>query len=72
MSLNGIDVSWWQRGINLYAVPADFVIVQATENVNYTSPTFHLRPMQHSAQASYLESTTTSVVVMRKVKQITS
>lgn len=40
MALNGIDVSSWQKGINLYAVPADFVIVKATENVNYTSPTF--------------------------------
>lgn len=40
MTLNGIDVSGWQTGINLYAVPADFVIVKATENTNYISPAF--------------------------------
>lgn len=38
MSLNGIDISNWQAGINLDAVPADFVIVKATEGTHYISP----------------------------------
>ena len=37
MALNGIDVSNWQKGINLSVVPADFVIIKATEGTNYTS-----------------------------------
>lgn len=40
MALNGIDVSWYQRGINIAAVPADFVIVKATEGTGYTNPCF--------------------------------
>lgn len=35
MSLNGIDISRYQDGINLSAVPADFVIVKATEGTSY-------------------------------------
>ncbi len=38
MSMNGIDVSNWQNGINLLAVPADFVIMKATEGTGYVSP----------------------------------
>lgn len=38
MTLNGIDISNWQAGINLSAVPADFVIVKATEGTTYVSP----------------------------------
>lgn len=38
-SMNGIDVSNWQRGINLGAVPADFVGVLATDGLRFTSPT---------------------------------
>jgi len=30
MTLQGIDISGWQKGINLAAVPADFVIMKAT------------------------------------------
>lgn len=37
MSMNGIDVSNWQKGINLAAVPADFVIMKATEGTGYVS-----------------------------------
>jgi len=36
--LNGIDVSNWQNGINLAAVPADFVIMKATQGTHYVSP----------------------------------
>lgn len=38
MAMQGIDVSNWQAGINLAAVPCDFVICKATEGVNYVSP----------------------------------
>lgn len=38
MSLNGIDVSNWQAGIDLTCVPCDFVIVKATQGTTYTSP----------------------------------
>ena len=40
MTLNGIDISWYQRGINIAAVPADFVIVKATEGTGYINPCF--------------------------------
>lgn len=33
--MNGIDISSWQRDINLSAVKADFVIVKATEGIGY-------------------------------------
>lgn len=36
--MKGIDVSNWQRGIDLSAVPSDFVIAKATEGVSYISP----------------------------------
>lgn len=38
MTLNGIDISGWQAGINLAAVPLDFAICKATEGTNYVSP----------------------------------
>ena len=38
MALNGIDISNWQAGINLSSVPADFVIIKATEGTTYVSP----------------------------------
>ncbi|WP_158222933.1 glycoside hydrolase family 25 protein [Kocuria sp. WRN011] len=37
---NGIDVSNWQKGIDLSRVPADFVGVLATDGAGFTSPTF--------------------------------
>lgn len=40
MALNGIDISWYQRGINIADIPADFVIVKATEGTGYTNPCF--------------------------------
>ena len=33
--MNGIDISAWQRGIDLNRVPYDFVIVKATEGIGY-------------------------------------
>lgn len=35
MTMNGIDISSWQRDINLSAIKADFVIVKATEGIGY-------------------------------------
>ena len=35
--LNGFDISAWQRGIDTAAVPADFVIVKATEGLDYVN-----------------------------------
>lgn len=35
MSMNGIDVSGWQKGINLSKVPADFVIIKATQGTSF-------------------------------------
>lgn len=41
MGLNGIDISSWQAGIDLYNVDADFVIVKATGGTLYDNPYFH-------------------------------
>lgn len=38
MSMNGIDVSGWQEGIDLSIVPADFVIIKATQGITYVNP----------------------------------
>lgn len=38
MALNGIDVSNYQKDINVSAVPCDFVIAKATEGTGYVSP----------------------------------
>ena len=38
MSLNGIDISSYQKGINLERVPGDFVIIKATQNTGYVNP----------------------------------
>lgn len=35
MTFNGIDISNWQRGIDLSKVPCDFVIAKATEGIGY-------------------------------------
>ncbi len=38
MTLNGIDISSHQTGINLAAVPADFVLVKTTQGTWYVNP----------------------------------
>ena len=38
MSMNGIDISSHQNGINLNAVPCDFVITKATQGTSYVNP----------------------------------
>ena len=40
MTLDGIDISNWQSGIDIKSVPADFVIVKATQGTSYVSPAF--------------------------------
>ena len=35
MTMNGIDISKWQAGLNLSAVPCDFMIAKATEGIGY-------------------------------------
>ena len=52
-TLNGIDISSWQAGIDLSAVPADFVIVKATEATTYVNPDCD-RALQQAAQAGKL------------------
>lgn len=41
MKMNGIDISSWQAGINIEIVPCDFVIVKATQGINYINPDFN-------------------------------
>lgn len=36
--MQGIDISNWQRGIDLERVPCDFVIVKSTEGTSYVDP----------------------------------
>lgn len=38
MTMQGLDVSSWQTGIDVSKVPADFVIAKATEGTNYVNP----------------------------------
>ena len=38
--LNGIDISHWQKGIDLSKINFDFVICKATEGINYLDPCF--------------------------------
>ena len=41
MSMNGIDISSYQKGINLNVVPCDFVIIKATQGTSYINPDFN-------------------------------
>ena len=50
MSMNGIDISSWQKGINLNAVPCDFVIVKATGGTEYINPDYN-RAMNQAISA---------------------
>ena len=38
MSMNGIDISHWNDGINLAVVPCDFVIIKATQGTSFVDP----------------------------------
>ena len=41
MSLNGFDVASYQAGMNVGEVTGDFVLVKATEGIDYTNPEFN-------------------------------
>ena len=51
--MKGIDISSWQTGIDLTAVPADFVIIKATEGTGYVNPDCD-RAYQQAKQADKL------------------
>lgn len=51
--MNGIDISSYQTGIDLTAVPCDFVIVKATQDTAYVNPDFH-RAMKQGLAAGKL------------------
>ena len=36
--MKGIDISSWQAGLDAGKIPADFVIVKATEGTDYVNP----------------------------------
>ena len=38
-TMNGIDISKWQKGLDLSVVPCDFVIMKATEGIGYVDNT---------------------------------
>lgn len=38
--MQGLDISNWQKGIDLSVVPCDFVIIKATQGTSYVSPDF--------------------------------
>lgn len=54
MSMNGIDISNWQKGINLPTVPCDFVIMKATEGTKYVSQDFQRQYEQAKAAGKCL------------------
>ena len=47
--MNGIDISRWQKGIDLAKVPSDFVIVKATQGTSSVSPEFKKQIKQADA-----------------------
>ena len=54
MALNGIDISSWQNGINLAVVPCDFVVIKATEGINYVNPDYERAYRQAKASGKCL------------------
>ena len=52
--MRGIDVSNWQNGIDISAVPGDFVICKATQGTWYTSPDFYRQADQTIDNGKYL------------------
>lgn len=52
--LNGIDISAWQTGINLAAVPADFVIIKVTEGTGYENPDWRRQYQQAKSSGKRL------------------
>lgn len=56
MTLNGIDISSYQSGIDLTVVPCDFVIIKATQGTGYINPDCD-RAYQQAKRAGKLRGT---------------
>ena len=52
--MNGIDISRWQKDIQLSRVPCDFVIVKATQGTGYVSPTYKQQITSAESLGKYL------------------
>ena len=52
--MNGIDISRYQKGIDLSVVPCEFVIVKATQGTSYVSPEFKKQIKQADALGKFL------------------
>lgn len=56
MTMNGIDISSYQSGIDLTVVPCDFVIIKATQGTGYVNPDCD-RAYQQAKRAGKLRGT---------------
>ena len=52
--MNGIDIAGHQKGINLAAVPCDFVIIKATQGKSFVNPEFANQITQALFQNKYV------------------
>lgn len=52
--MNGIDIAGHQKGINLAAVPCDFVIVKATQGRSFVNPEFTTQITQALSLGKYV------------------
>ena len=52
--MNGIDIAGHQKGINLAAVPCDFVIIKATQGTSFVNPEFIKQISQAMALNKYI------------------
>ena len=52
--MNGIDISRYQKGIDLSVVPCEFVIVKATQGTSYVSPEFKRQIKQADSLGKFL------------------
>lgn len=46
MNLYGIDISSWQSDLDINQIACDFIIVKATEGIEYVNPTFNKHAQQ--------------------------
>lgn len=65
MSMKGIDVSGWQKGIDLSKIDCDFVIVKATQGTGFTSEDYE----RQATQAKSWESITMRTEAEQKKRQ---
>ena len=69
MSMNGIDISNWQNGIQVNQVPCDFVICKATQGTTYVNPDCDRAYQQAKNAGKRWESTTISAEEIRIRRQ---